>query len=239
MKNLILDLIYPPVCELCKCGLDRGEALCETCHDSLPLIREPFCQNCGEIFDGNIPEDFSCPNCQGLALDFEFARASLQGGELAFELVHLLKYHRRFYLARDLACYLEETRLSEKRFRAFDKNSFVIPVPLHWRRQQWRQGNQAYELARHFCALNKLPLCTGLKRIRSTGTQTKLNRHQRLTNLQGAFAIKKSWQPRLQGSHVILIDDVFTTGATSHACSKVLKREAGVAQVSILSLVRG
>jgi len=239
MRHLILDLIYPPVCELCKSGLDRGSALCESCHDTLPRIREPFCQNCGEIFDGNLPDDFSCPNCQGLSLDFEFARASLQGREQAFELVHLLKYHRRFYLARNLAQYLEETRLEDARFRAFDENTFVIPVPLHWRRQQWRQGNQAHELARHFCKLNELPLCTGLKRIRSTGTQTKLNRHQRLTNLRDAFAIQKSWIPRLHGAKVILIDDVFTTGATSHACSRVLKREAGVSKVSILSLVRG
>ncbi|MEJ6580353.1 MAG: ComF family protein [Akkermansiaceae bacterium] len=239
MRNLILDLIYPPVCELCKSGLDRGSALCETCQDSLPKIREPFCQNCGEVFDGNLPDHFSCPNCQGLALDFKFARASLQGREQAFELVHLLKYHRRFYLARNLARYMENTRLEDDRFREFDENTFVIPVPLHWRRQQWRQGNQAHELARHFCKLNDLPLCTGLKRIRATVTQTKLNRHQRLNNLKDAFTIKKSWISRLKGTNVILIDDVFTTGATSHACSRILKREGGVSNVAILSLVRG
>lgn len=239
MRNLILDLIYPPVCELCKSGLSRGSSLCTPCQESLPRIREPFCQNCGEIFDGNLPEFFTCPNCQGIPLDFEFARASLQGGEKAFELVHQLKYHRRFYLARNLAECMEETRQEDNRFREFDENTFVVPVPLHWRRQQWRQGNQAHELARHFCKLNKITLCTGLKRIRPTGTQTKLNRRQRLTNLQGAFAIKKSWLSRLQGARVILIDDVFTTGATSHACSRILKREAGVSKVAILSLVRG
>ena len=115
MRHQILDLIYPPVCELCKSGLERGSALCQTCQDSLPKIREPFCQNCGEVFDGNLPDDFSCPNCQGLALDFDFARASLQGREQAFELIHLLKYHRRFYLARNLARYLEDTRQEDER----------------------------------------------------------------------------------------------------------------------------
>ena len=239
MRHQILDLIYPPVCELCKSGLERGSALCQTCQDSLPKIREPFCQNCGEVFDGNLPDDFSCPNCQGLALDFDFARASLQGREQAFELIHLLKYHRRFYLARNLARYLEDTRQEDERFREFDNNTFVIPVPLHWRRQQLRQGNQAHELARSFCKFNGLPLCTALKRIRHTVTQTKLNRQQRLTNLRNAFIIKKSWLPLLQGRHVILIDDVFTTGATSHACARILKRQAGVSKVAILSLVRG
>ena len=71
MRHLILDLIYPPVCELCKSGLTRGSSLCAPCQEGLPRIREPFCQICGEVFDGNLPEFFTCPNCQGIPLKVE------------------------------------------------------------------------------------------------------------------------------------------------------------------------
>ena len=239
MKSRLLDLFYPPVCELCRTGLSNGNSICLPCADKLPRVREPFCQICGEGFDGNLPEDFTCPNCHGVKLDFDFARAPLQGLEAAFELVHSLKYHRRFYIAKDLAKFLNEAFLEDPRFRKYEENSFVIPVPLHWRRQQWRQGNQAHELAREFCKISSLPISCAIKRTRSTETQTKLNRHQRLTNLKGAFTVKKAWRDKLKGANVILIDDVFTTGATSLACTRILKKEGQAANVAILSLVRG
>lgn len=239
MSSRLLDLLFPPLCELCKDGLNHGRSLCVPCLKSLPRIEAPYCQDCGEHFDGNLPDEFNCPNCHDLTFDFEFARASLQGLESAFELIHALKYLRRFYLARDLARPLEETWAADDRFRDFDDNCLIVPVPLHWRRQQWRQGNQAYELAREFCKRTKLPLCQGLKRIRPTTTQTKLNRRQRLSNLKNSFAIRKSQAHRMQNANIILIDDVFTTGATSQACSTILTKEGGAGKVAILSLVRG
>ena len=111
--------------------------------------------------------------------------------------------------------------------------------PLHWRRKQWRQGNQAYELAREFCTQSDLRLSQALRRIRATSTQTKLNRKERLTNLRGAFRIHKSALAGLQGSTIILLDDVFTTGATAHECTKVLLKDGSAKNVIILTLVRG
>lgn len=239
MISRISDLLFPGMCELCHQGLAGGASLCAPCADQLPRIRDPYCRICGEVFDGNLPEDFSCPNCQGKPFDFEFARAPLQGGETAFELVHALKYHRRFFIAKDLAKFLREAWEEDERFRDFDENCLVVPVPLHWRRQQWRHGNQAYELAREFAKLTSLPLCDALKRTRATGTQTKLNRAQRLSNLRNAFRVRRTAKTRLPDRDVILVDDVFTTGATSQACTKILKVAGEVKRVAILSLVRG
>ncbi len=239
MKWRLLDFLYPAICELCRKRLDHGRALCRSCANNLPRISEPFCKNCGEEFDGNLEEDFNCQNCLNLTHDFKFARAPLRGLENSFRLVHTLKYHRRFFVAADLAAFLQEAWEEDPRFREFEENCLIIPVPLYWRRQQWRHGNQAHELARELAALIEQPLSPALKRVRSTQTQTRLSRKERLSNLRGAFVIRKSQAKRLRGANVILIDDVFTTGATAHECTRILRHQGRVAKVAILTLVRG
>ena len=239
MINRILDFLYPALCELCQTSLSKGRSICSTCLDQLPRVQDPLCQQCGEPFDGNIGQDFTCQNCLGLTHDFLFARASLKGLPTAFHLVHNLKYRRKFFLARDLAQLLHETIEEETRFGNFAKDAFLVPVPLHWRRQQWRQGNQAYELARELSKRCHLPCLDALRRIRPTNTQTKLNRSQRLSNLKGAFEVKKAHLEKIRNSNIILVDDVFTTGATAHQCTRVLRREAHADNVAILTLVRG
>lgn len=238
MLSRFLDLLYPSVCELCQTSLDRGGAICLSCANLIPRVRSPFCEACGESFDGSINDHFQCQNCQGINHDFDFARASLKGLSTAFDLVHRLKYRRQFFLARDLARFLDETIQEDERFLDYS-DALLVPVPLHWRRQQWRHGNQAVELARELAPLCGLELSPSLVRKRSTQTQTKLTRKQRLSNLRGAFGIRKRDLSRLQDRDVILIDDVFTTGATTHECSRILKRTAGVSKVAVLTLVRG
>lgn len=238
MFTHLLNLLYPAVCELCQASLSDGSSLCLSCREQLPRLTPPFCANCGESFDGALDEDFECQNCQGLRHDFDFARASLKGLAPSFDLVHRLKYQRHFFLARSLAAFLHETLLEDERFQALTA-PLLVPVPLHWRRQQWRHGNQAHELARELSKASGLALSSCLVRKRRTQTQTKLNRRQRLSNLRGAFAIKKRHRDRLAGKDLILIDDVFTTGATAHECARLLKKEANVARVAVLTLVRG
>lgn len=111
-------------------------------------------------------------------------------------------------------------------------------MPLHWLRKQWRHGNQAYELAHSLAKLSELSLCPTLKRTRHTHTQTRLTRTERLNNLKGAFIIHARFKAAIQGAHILLIDDVFTTGSTAHECSKVLIKEGNVASVAIITLMR-
>lgn len=239
MITRLLDLIYPALCQLCQTSLTKGQALCQTCADQLPRILEPFCQSCGEVFEGEIAGAFHCPNCRNHPHDFDFARATLFGSALAFKLVHSLKYQRHFFLARDLAVLLKESLEEDPRLKELGPHTLLIPVPLHWRRQQSRHGNQAYELARQTAKLTGLPFHDALKRLHQTPTQTKLNRKQRLSNLQGAFQIKKNALKKLPGRNIILIDDVFTTGSTAHECARILKKEGKVSKIAILTLVRG
>lgn len=234
----ILDLVYPAVCELCQSPLTRGHSLCDDCRDELPRIISPFCGQCGEAFEGEIEDSFRCQNCHGLKFNFDFARASLKGLTLSFHLIHGLKYQRQFYLARELAGFMQETLEDDIRFADF-RDAILVPVPLYWRRQQWRQGNQAYELSRELSKLSGHQTIEAIKRVRPTSTQTKLSRKQRLLNLRGAFKLRKKYGSIIEGRKILIIDDVFTTGATANECAKVLKSSGGVEEVAILTLVRG
>jgi competence protein ComFC len=220
-------------------GLSDNRWLCDACAGHLPRIAAPFCAICGEPFFGNIESTFSCPNCQNVQLAFDFARAALNGdSEDARALVHALKYRRGLHLGRDLAALMAEAFTDPRLAPAVREKWPLIPIPLHVKRLRHRHFNQADELARHLGGLLGLPVVRALRRARATPTQTRLSRKHRLENLAGAFTLAPAAAKLNSASRVILIDDVLTTGATSHECAKVLKRQAGVAQVAVVTLLR-
>ncbi len=235
----VLDIFFPPLCELCREVLREGHSLCGDCAANLKRIESPFCQKCGEPFDGQIESHFSCPNCSTIELAFDFARSPLQAAGPARELIHALKYRSRFYLADEFAPFFMELLEQDERLSDLPQNTLVVPVPLHWWRQQIRQGNQANEIAKSFCQSSGLPFLPALQRIRRTETQTRLTRKQRLSNLHNAFRIREKMREKLTGATVILIDDVFTTGSTAHECARLLKKKASVERVIVLTLLRG
>jgi competence protein ComFC len=240
----LLDWVYPPVCALCGCGLSQGKALCESCAGDMARIGSPFCDVCGEPFHGQIDGAFDCPNCKGLSLHFEFARAAMDRSDGVLELIHRLKYGREIHLAGDLGRLACEAFSSDRRLGvALGELWPLVPVPLHRIRQMDRQFNQAEEISRAIAAETGLPMLRLLKRVRKTETQTRLSRRQRMENLKGAFAVRKGWRLRnpvasLARPGVILVDDVFTTGSTVDECAKVL-RKAGVGRVAVLTVMRG
>ena len=115
--------------------------------------------------------------------------------------------------------------------------SLVVPVPLHPVKEREREFNQAHRLAAPLAAALGVPLNARLlRRVSFTVTQTRLSRSARAQNMQGVFALRPG--VRLQGQGVVLVDDVFTTGATTNACAKML-RAAGAAQVWVWTVARG
>ena len=142
----VIDYLYPPSCHLCRAPLDRGRYLCPDCQGELPRVTPPFCQQCGLPYDGNLGGEFTCPNCRERKFSFDFARAALLARDGARELVHAFKYQRRIHLHRDLAALTAEALLDPR--LAGEAAWTLVPVPLHWKRQQWRYFNQAHEIAR-------------------------------------------------------------------------------------------
>ena len=233
----VLDLLYPAACHLCEVKLSEGRHLCAACSDNLNYIEPPFCSHCGECYDGDIDTQFICPNCHQLQFDFDFALAALHSEGGGRELVHDFKYMRQIHLARDLA-ELTEKALEDSRFQPYLDDGLLVPVPLYWMRQRKRRFNQAEEIAKKLSASTKIPFCNALKRTRNTQTQTRFSRAKRLENLASAFALKKRYTALIKGKHIILLDDVFTTGSTANECAKALV-QAGAKKVAVLTVLRG
>lgn len=233
----ILDYIYPAYCHLCEQQLTHGQHLCTSCAENLPRIEPPFCSQCGECFDGQLPQPFSCPNCSQLDLGFEFARAALHSEAQGRQLIHDFKYSRKTYLAPELAR-LAQLALSDNRFSAYRENGRLVPVPLFWRRQRQRRFNQSEKIAQHLSSLSNIPMATALKRTRDTETQTHFNRKKRLKNLKNAFCVTPKKLNLIDNQNIILIDDVFTTGSTANECARTLI-EHGARRVAVLTVLRG
>ncbi|WP_395739045.1 ComF family protein [Prosthecobacter sp.] len=238
----LADLLYPRMCCVCEAPVDEGW-FCTVCEEGLPLVKPPYCMVCGEVFDGAMEREFRCGNCSGRRLEFEFAVAACEAEEGVRELIHKFKYERRLYLRGVLASLLlrtlEEPRLAGENLAEW----LLVPVPLHRSREVDREYNQSWELCERLSRLTGIPAGKVLVRTRVTDTQAGLNRGERLRNLRDAFAMRpaRPWRPKLsmQGRRILLVDDVFTTGATTNECARVLRREGGAEKVVVITVTRG
>jgi ComF family protein len=235
--------VYPRLCCVCQVPLDEGW-FCGGCADSLPLVEPPYCKVCGEVYDGALTHDFRCTNCSGRRLEFEFAVAACRAEEAVRELIHQFKYERRLHLRGALASLL--LRLLEEEPRLAGENLaewLLVPVPLHPSREVEREYNQSWELCRRLSRLTGIPATKALVRTRETESQAGLDRGERLKNLRGAFAVRATQgagaPSALQGRRILLVDDVFTTGATANECARVLRQEGAVEKVVVITVTRG
>lgn len=245
-----VDLIYPRICCGCKVSLEPGTPstdiqtwFCAACEKDLLWLEAPYCRVCGEAYDGAISAEFRCMNCSGRRLDFEFAIAACHAEEAVRELVHQFKYERRLHLRGALATLLLRTLEEPRLGRESLADWLLVPVPLHREREKEREYNQSWELCQRLERLTGIPAAKALARTRETDAQAGLDREQRLHNLRGAFSLRKPrrWQPKiaLQGRCILLVDDVFTTGATTNECARVLRREGGAQKVVVITVARG
>ncbi|HEV2692276.1 MAG TPA: ComF family protein [Verrucomicrobiae bacterium] len=234
--NKSLGLFYPEVCQLC--NAERATAddgfVGPQCWAQVRFIRAPFCDRCGLPFEGDITTKFECTNCRELKLHFTSARSAVVAKTTVLEAIHRFKYSRALWFEPFLADLLQREAAPVLRGANWD---FIVPVPLHPLKQREREFNQAEILARHLSRATAIPLNTKLlQRTAATATQTRLKRDQRTANMHGAFALCKGADPK--GKRIVIVDDVFTTGATTNACAKVL-HQAGAAETCVWTVARG
>jgi len=243
-RDALLDIVYPRRCEMCETLLgagrtDAGQWLCDNCLKGLQRIEPPFCNVCGEPFEGAVTDEFRCGNCADLKLHFDFAVSAYRAEGVVRELVHRFKYNHRLDLRGVLSVLLSHTLLDSRLESA--KDWIMVPVPLHAARQRDRQYNQAWELCLHLSRLTGIPAHPMIKRVRATSQQAALTRHQRIENLRSAFALKKptTASGTLRRRGVLLVDDVLTTGSTASECARILKRDGGAEKVVVITVARG
>jgi ComF family protein len=235
----LLALFYPNTCQICgrERALPQEGYVCERCWarpGALRFIARPFCERCGLPFEGEITTRFECSNCREAELEFVYARAAVAARGLALEVIHRYKYSGALWFEPFLADLLIRRALPELRAADWD---LIVPVPLHPLKRREREFNQAERLAGHLSKATQVPMDAALlQRVLPTRTQTLLTRAERAVNVSKAFKVRSGRE--LSGERIILIDDVLTTGATTSACAKALRRN-GSGDVCVWTVARG
>ncbi len=228
-----VDYALPPRCPACGEIVDATGTFCAGCWQSIEFIGDPQCVTCGmELPAHAVGDEVLCGACLAEPPPYERARAVMRYGEVGRTIAHRLKYGRRVSLARVMAAQM-------RRLLATDvADALLVPVPLHrWR--IWSRGfNQAALIAGQLARMTGIPLETGLlRRTVNTPPLHSLGPRARRQTVKGAFALAPQARERLKGKTVILIDDIWTTGATASACARML-RGGGAARVEILCWTR-
>ncbi len=228
-----LDTVYPPACPGCGVLLGSKASLCPQCWSRLAFIERPYCEVLGTPFSHDLGPGILSADAIASPPPFDRLRSVALYDDLARILVHALKYRDRTDLAPMMAAWM--LRAGDGSVQAAD---LVLPVPLHRFRLLWRKFNQAAELARALGALSGKPLLIdAVRRTKHTRRQIGLGPRAREANVRGAFAVTPAGREALFGRRVVLIDDVYTTGATVAAVTRALKR-AGASDVTVLTFAR-
>ena len=229
----ILALAWAPRCAVCDGVLAEPTqgVVCPDCWRRIELSTPPVCESCGAPRAGlgharGEERDLRCRACRELRGQIRRRAAGPYDGVLRL-LVHALKYGGRRSLAVPLGNLLRRAG-----HELLSDADYVVPVPLYPLRRWTRGFNQATDLARQV----GLPVAEALSRRRATLPQTGLTAAERTRNVRSAFAVKRRWrQGDIDGRRIVIIDDVYTTGATMEACADSL-RQAGAHQVSGLTI---
>ncbi len=231
-----LGLVYPEVCQLCNAerATPADGFVGRKCWSQVRFIRPPFCTRCGLPYPGDLTTEFTCTNCHELELHFTCARSAVVAKSVVLEAIHRFKYSHALWFENFLADLLVREAAPELKKETWD---FIVPVPLHPLKLREREFNQAERLAIHLSRATNIPLNTKiLHRVNPTATQTRLTRDERAVNMKNAFTVRPG--TRLDNQRLVLVDDVFTTGATTNACAQALRR-AGAAAVGVWTVARG
>lgn len=231
----ILDFLFPQKCIFCEGDREGGGAfLCGLCQSDVVFITRPFCNRCGrpaEISYNYPHEKFECGLCRTMMLYFDQARSLGLYETVLRQLIVHFKYAKQPGIMKEIAPLLQ-AYFSEQKATGV----VVAPIPLHVRRMKEREFDQAYLIARQVAEITGLPLAVDmLTREKETEVQASKSKRERLKNVRGAFRVNRpeEWK----GKDILLVDDVFTTGATVNEAARVLKK-AKVGRVCVFTLAR-
>ncbi len=212
----------------------EGLLICPECASKLSLVQEPICKICGKELISDRQE--TCGDCARHRRSFETGRALLNYNQAAKASMTAIKYKNK----REYLDFYGD--LIARRFQPFVQRTqpeALVPIPVHPARRRMRGFNQAEELASRLSAAWKIPVEGKLLiRTKNTAPQKELGAAGRLQNLQKAFAVAETAECRKLPQRVMLVDDIYTTGSTIEACTRVLKA-AGVSEVYFLAICTG
>ncbi|MEO8576352.1 MAG: ComF family protein [Gemmatimonadales bacterium] len=214
----LLDLLLPVCCAVCGRLIMHRERgiVCGHCWTLARELPHPRCERCGHPRDG-----YSCRWCPLLPAFVRAARSFCWiGAGTGKDIVHSLKYEGWTRVAEGMAERMSRIAWPED---VMLERTAIVPVPLSRSRQRERGFNQSEVISRYLAGIWRIPVWDGaLERAASSRSQTELTPGERLSNVAGAFAVPAGAIAMLRGAHIILVDDVVTTGATLRACASAL-----------------
>lgn len=234
--NCLLELLFPGRKNCIVCGRSTGGAdcLCRLCQDKIIKRRNFFCPVCGRYWpeEGVLTETAPvCGDCLSSPPPFFAARSLGVYGGVLKDSIYLFKFQRQRLISVSLGRLMAELFLQEK---AFKGTHVLVPIPLSIEKIRERGFNQCELLAVETGKRLGIPVNACLHKVKNTPSQSKLTRGSRRESVKGAFELRAN----LSGEKVLLIDDIFTTGATVGECAQVLL-EGGAGQVGVLTVASG
>lgn len=227
----LVDIVTPPVCLKCHEPLATQDTLCPACWTAIDFIRPPLCDRLGIP----LPYDSGTGTLSAQAIAdppvYARARAVARYEGVMRALIHDLKFHDRHDARKLFGRWMAEAGAA-----LIADADVIVPVPLHRLKLLRRRFNQAAILSAELSRLTKKPNAPlALTRSRKTVPQIGLTATQRRLNVKGAFTVPPRKRAIVEGRHVLLVDDVVTTGATIDAATRALL-DAGAAGVDVLVL---
>lgn len=230
----VLDHIFPPYCPSCYASVQAHGHVCAVCFQQLHAIHDPKCDSCGTPFSvAPLTSDALCVTCLSKPPLFDQARSVWVYNSISARLIKQLKLHDNGEMVAHFAGLMRQSLRDVKQ-----APEVIVPVPMHWKNLLLRRYNPAVWLAgalSQHMGIEMQPKL--LYRKKRTRNQRGLTRAARLRNIAGAFAVQPAFALRVKGQHVLLVDDVITTGATANACARALLR-AGAKTVVVATLAR-
>jgi len=228
----LLDLVFPPRCPLCGEGISAQTGLCAACWGQLVIPGEPACALCQRPFPDTVAHGSLCAPCMESPPRHDGIAAATLYNDASRHLVLKFKHGGRIALAGTMA------RLMAAKLSFVEPDWLIAPVPLHrWR--LWRRGfNQSALLAREIGGTHGARLMVDLlERRKPTPALGGLGARARVRALSGAIVVNEGRAADVRGASIVLVDDVLTSGATSDACVRALRR-AGAAKVVVACFAR-
>ncbi len=228
LAHKLFSHLFPSRCILCHKTVDQAIEICPDCYKSLPH-NENCCLHCALPLPEDISNSVTCGRCIKQAPGFDYAHSLFRYEDSVVGLVHQLKFGEKISHARSIG-----EMLWLKLCQTGETPDCLLPVPLHDARLRQRGFNQSVEISRVVAKKSGIPIeYDAVVRHRRTPAQTGLDAKQRKRNIRGAFAVAQTLDQR----HVLIIDDVMTTGATVNELARILKKN-GVMRVGVMTIAR-
>jgi ComF family protein len=228
-----IDVLLPPRCLATGEIVDAPGMVSPEIWPQLQFIEDPFCKTCGIPFPFEIANDAICASCMEREPVFDATRSAVIYNEASRKMILAFKYGDRLHAVKTFAPWMMRAGQS-----LINQADYIVPVPLHNRRLRERRFNQSALLAQEIARnSSKSYIPDLLQRTRHTIPQQGLNYKERGKNVHGAFEVNKNHLPSIGGKTILLIDDVYTSGATLNECARVMKK-AKATSVNVLTIAR-